>query len=122
MTKRIFYNVIAEYIAKLVKDVKVMFEHEKFGKDFRRLRKERGIPKERLAAIVGISREAMTKFEEGHSCLKLNNLLKLLDFYQLPVTIVYKYYRRSERMQTEIERYERNLAKKNRLRSRTSKK
>lgn len=99
-----------------------MFEHEKFGKDFRRLRKERGIPKERLAAIVGISREAMTKFEEGHSCLKLNNLLKLLDFYQLPVTIVYKYYRRSERMQTEIERYEKNLAKKNRLRSRTLKK
>lgn len=91
-----------------------MFERKKIGEDFEKLREERGVPKERIAAIIGISPEAVSRFEKGEFCLRTENILKLLDFYELPTSTIDKYYHRSERMQMEIDAYEGYLKSKKR--------
>ena len=48
-------------------------------------RKRRGLSQEKLAELVGVSRQAVTKWEAGQSVPTCENLMALPDLFQLPL-------------------------------------
>jgi transcriptional regulator with XRE-family HTH domain len=57
----------------------------KFQDKLQVLRKEKGISQEKLAEIIGISRQAIAKWEVGQSYPDLDNLLVLSDFFKVTI-------------------------------------
>lgn len=51
----------------------------------RTLRKERGLSQEALAEALGVSRQAITKWEDGSALPSTANLLSLADFFGVPL-------------------------------------
>jgi len=51
----------------------------------RSLRKERGISQEALAESLGVSRQAVTKWEDGSTLPSTSNLLALAEFFDIPL-------------------------------------
>ena len=51
----------------------------------RSLRKERGLSQEALAEALGVSRQAVTKWEDGSALPSTANLLALADFFSVPL-------------------------------------
>lgn len=51
----------------------------------RTLRKERGLSQEALAEALGVSRQAVTKWEDGSALPSTANLLSLADFFGVPL-------------------------------------
>ena len=51
----------------------------------RSLRKERGLSQEALAEALGVSRQAVTKWEDGSALPSTANLLALADFFAVPL-------------------------------------
>lgn len=51
----------------------------------RSLRKERGLSQETLAEALGVSRQAVTKWEDGSALPSTANLLALADFFGVPL-------------------------------------
>lgn len=51
----------------------------------RSLRKERGFSQEALAEALGVSRQAVTKWEDGSALPSTANLLALADFFGVPL-------------------------------------
>ena len=51
----------------------------------RTLRKERGLSQEALAEALGVSRQAVTKWEDGSALPSTANLLALADFFAVPL-------------------------------------
>ena len=60
---------------------------------------QRKLSMQRVADIIGITVEALGKFERGRSNLKLENIMALCDLYQITVPVFETYYSRSEEMQ-----------------------
>ncbi len=48
-------------------------------------RKRRGLSQEKLAELVGVSRQAVTKWEAGQSVPTCENLMALSDLFQMPL-------------------------------------
>ena len=76
-----------------------MFDYADLGGYLRRVRRERKLSMQRVADIIGITVEALGKFERGKSNLKLENIMALCDLYQITVPVFETYYSRSEEMQ-----------------------
>lgn len=76
-----------------------MFDYADLGGYLRSVRKERKLSMQRVADIIGITVEALGKFERGRSNLKLENIMALCDLYQITVPVFETYYSRSEEMQ-----------------------
>lgn len=74
-----------------------------------RTRKERKLSRGRIAEVVGISEDALGKIERGECHIKLENILKLLDAYGMSFALLKNFYRRSERMQTEMDILDKEL-------------
>ena len=55
----------------------------KFQEKLQALRKEKGISQEQLAANLGISRQAVAKWEAGQSLPDLDKLIALSDFFKM---------------------------------------
>lgn len=56
-----------------------------FGKKLGELRKENGISQEKLAELVGVSRQAVTKWESGKSNPDTENLIRLAEVFGVSV-------------------------------------
>lgn len=54
-----------------------------FGEKLRTLRREKGLSQEELAAMVGVSRQALSKWEAGQSRPELDKLLALSDVFSV---------------------------------------
>ena len=54
-----------------------------FGEKLRTLRREKGLSQEELAAMVGVSRQALSKWEAGQSRPDLDKLLALSDIFSV---------------------------------------
>ena len=54
-----------------------------FGEKLRTLRREKGLSQEELAAMVGVSRQALSKWEAGQSRPELDKLLALSDIFSV---------------------------------------
>ena len=54
-------------------------EENQLGKSIMRYRKERGLSQEKVAEFMGISRQAVTKWENGVSKPSSDNLIKLAE-------------------------------------------
>lgn len=54
------------------------------------LRKQHGFSQEQLADLVGVSRQAISKWESGHSSPDLNNLIALSNIYQITIDNILK--------------------------------
>lgn len=80
-----------------------MIDFDHLSAYLRETRKERHLSMGKASAIVGITEDALGKFERGECHIKLENIMKLLDAYELPVSVLNKFYVRSERMQVEID-------------------
>ena len=76
-----------------------MFDYADLGGYLRSVRRERKLSMQRVADIIGITVEALGKFERGKSNLKLENIMALCDLYQIAVPVFETYYSRSEEMQ-----------------------
>ena len=76
-----------------------MFDYADLGGYLRSVRRERKLSMQRVADIIGITVEALGKFERGKSNLKLENIMALCDLYQIEVPVFEAYYSRSEEMQ-----------------------
>lgn len=48
-------------------------------------RKERGLSQTEVANILGISRQSVSKWENGSSYPDIENLIRLSDYYKIPV-------------------------------------
>lgn len=86
-----------------------MIDFEKLSRFLRDKRKERRVSMEKTAEIVGISADALGKIERGECHVKLENVLKLLDVYDVPASVLSDFYTRSERMQTEMRIFQKHL-------------
>ncbi len=76
-----------------------MFDYADLGGYLRSVRRERKLSMQRVADIIGITVEALGKFERGKSNLKLENIMALCDLYQITIPVFDTYYSRSEEMQ-----------------------
>ena len=56
-----------------------------FSKNLSRERKARGLSQEELAARLGVSRQAVSKWETGEAAPDLSKLLALADALDLPL-------------------------------------
>ena len=56
------------------------------GDKVRELRKQHGLSQEDVAAALGVSRQAVTKWERGSSLPSSGNMLRLAELFQIPVT------------------------------------
>ncbi len=54
-----------------------------FGENLKNVRKQRGVTQEELAEILGVSRQAISKWESGTSVPDVQLLLRIADFYNL---------------------------------------
>lgn len=59
--------------------------HQEFSKNLSRERKARGLSQEELAARLGVSRQAVSKWETGEAAPDLSKLLALRDALDLPL-------------------------------------
>jgi len=57
----------------------------KFQDKLQALRKQRNISQEKLADVLGISRQAVAKWEVGQSYPDMNNLLSLSDYFKVSI-------------------------------------
>ncbi len=48
-----------------------------------RLRKQRGITQERLAALAGISTQTLSRFEQAQEDIQLSTVIKILDVFSM---------------------------------------
>ena len=53
-----------------------------FHEQLQKLRKEKGLSQEKLAEVLGISRQAVSKWELGHSCPDIARLIDLSKFFK----------------------------------------
>lgn len=60
-------------------------QKETFGQRFLRLRKERGLTQETIAQSVGVSNQAVSKWENDISCPDITLLLQLADLLRVKV-------------------------------------
>lgn len=56
-----------------------------FQEQLQRLRKEKGLTQEKLAEIIGISRQAVAKWEVGQSYPDIARLIALSDFFRVSI-------------------------------------
>lgn len=56
-----------------------------FQKQLQILRKEKGLSQEKLAEVLGISRQAVAKWEVGHSYPDIARLVALSDFFKVSI-------------------------------------
>lgn len=56
-----------------------------FGKKIQYLRKENKISQERLAEKINVSRQAISKWEQGASVPDTDNIVQLSRFFQVPI-------------------------------------
>lgn len=76
-----------------------MFNYSHLGKFMRKTRQEKHLSMQCVADIIGITVEALGRFERGTSNLKLENIMALCDIYDLPAYILSNFYSRSDEMQ-----------------------
>lgn len=57
----------------------------KFGENLRNLRKNKKISQEKLAEKVGVSRQSVSKWENGENYPEMNNILKLCDIFHCKI-------------------------------------
>jgi transcriptional regulator with XRE-family HTH domain len=57
----------------------------KFQEKLQLLRKQKGISQEKLAESIGVSRQAVAKWEVGQSCPELDKLIMLSDFFRISI-------------------------------------
>ena len=62
-----------------------MLDRNVFGSRLRKLRKERGLSQEALAQALEVSRQAVTKWEDGSSLPSTANLFALSGFFGVPL-------------------------------------
>lgn len=62
----------------------------KQGEYLRKLRIERELSQEQLAEAMGISRQAISKWEQGVSTPDIDNFMKLAEFYSVPIESLIK--------------------------------
>ena len=79
-----------------------MIDYKQLRKYLYTIRKERKLSRERVAEVIGISEDALGKFERGECRIKLDNIIKLLDAYGESPAVLSQFYIRSERMQIEL--------------------
>lgn len=56
-----------------------------FGKKIQFLRKENRMSQERLAEKINVSRQAVSKWEQGISVPDTDNIVQLSKFFQVPI-------------------------------------
>ncbi len=71
-------------------------EENQLGKSIMRYRKERGLSQEKVAEFMGISRQAVTKWENGVSKPSSDNLIKLAELFEISVGALLGYEEREE--------------------------
>lgn len=59
--------------------------NEKMGERLLKLRMEHGLSQEDLASALGVSRQAVSKWERGEASLDTDNLIKLAEFYHISI-------------------------------------
>ena len=59
-----------------------------FGENLKNVRKQRGVTQEELAEILGVSRQAISKWESGTSVPDVQLLLRIADFYNLTLDLL----------------------------------
>lgn len=64
----------------------------KFQEKLQVLRKEKGISQEKLAELIGVSRQAVAKWEVGQSTPDLENLITLSDLFMVSIDKLVKDY------------------------------
>lgn len=62
----------------------------KQGEYLRKLRIERELSQEQLAEAMGLSRQSISKWEQGISTPDIDNFMKLAEFYSMPVEALIK--------------------------------
>lgn len=62
----------------------------KQGEYLRKLRIERELSQEQLAEAMGLSRQSISKWEQGISTPDVDNYMKLAEFYSMPVDTLLK--------------------------------
>lgn len=62
----------------------------KQGEYLRKLRIERELSQEQLAEAMGLSRQSISKWEQGVSTPDIDNYMKLAEFYSMPVDTLLK--------------------------------
>jgi len=79
-----------------------MIDYNKLREYLHGIRKERKLSRGRIAEVIGISEDALGKFERGKCRIKLDNVIKLFDVYGISPEVLNNFYTRSERMQFEM--------------------
>lgn len=69
---------------KILLDQKKLFSVE-VGKEICRLRKKRGLTEKVLASYLGVSQQQLSRYERGICAIKLDYLMILLHFLEVPV-------------------------------------
>lgn len=77
-----------------------MFDFDSLRKFLFDVREAQRKTREQVAAIIGITPEAIRNFETGTSHMKVENIMRLLDVYGMDGSVLDRYYKRSEQMQT----------------------
>lgn len=62
----------------------------KFPEKLQQLRKEKALTQERLADLIGVSRQAVAKWEMGHSYPDMMNLVALSDLFRVSIDYLVK--------------------------------
>lgn len=62
----------------------------KQGEYLRKLRIERELSQEQLAEAMGLSRQSISKWEQGVSTPDIDNFMKLAEFYSVPIESLIK--------------------------------
>ncbi|MCY6484089.1 DUF5680 domain-containing protein [Clostridium aestuarii] len=72
-----------------------------FQEQLHRLRKEKGLTQEKLAEIIGISRQAVAKWEVGQSYPDIARLIALSDFFKVSIDKLVNDYEENCRLHIE---------------------
>ncbi|MCM1992430.1 DUF5680 domain-containing protein [Oceanirhabdus seepicola] len=72
-----------------------------FQEQLQRLRKEKGLSQEKLAEIIGISRQAVAKWEVGKSYPDIARLIALSDFFKVSIDKLVNDYEENCRLSIE---------------------
>ena len=57
----------------------------KFNEKLLELRKEKGLSQEELGEKLGVTRQTVSKWELGNTSPKLDDLMKICDFFEISV-------------------------------------